>query len=145
MEQQRTRRRRRLPIAERTDLWARWKVGESLSDIGRALGRAPGTIFTFLAVQGGIARAPRRRAVRALTTAEREQISRGLAAAHSLRTIAGALQRSPSTISREVARHGGRTRYRAVVADARAWRRAERPKRCRLSCEPELRAVVAAK
>jgi IS30 family transposase len=116
-----------------------------MSDIGRALGKQPGSIFTFLAVQGGIVRTPRRRAVRALTNAEREQISRGLAAEQSIREIARALQRPASTISREVARNGGRPHYRAVAAEARAWRRGRRPKPCRLALEPKLRTLVAAK
>ena len=145
MEQQQTEPRWGLSIAEKADLWTRWKAGESMSDIGRALGKHPGSIFTFLAVQGGIARAPRRRAARALTSAAREQISRGLAAHESIREIARSLQRPPSTISREVARNGGRTHYRAVAAEARAWRQAERPKQCRLALEPKLRALVAAK
>jgi IS30 family transposase len=123
----------------------RWKAGESMSDIGRALRKYPGSIFTYLAVQGGIARAPRRRAARALTGAEREQISRGVAAEQSIREIARELHRPASTVSREIARNGGRTVYRAVAADARAWRRAERPKPCRLAQQPDLCAVVAAK
>jgi len=96
-------------------------------------------------VQGGIARPPRRRAVRALTAVDREQISRGLAADRSIRAIARTLNRPPSTISREVVRNGGRAQYRAVEAERRAWRRAERPKPCRLAREPKLRALVAAK
>ena len=144
-EQQQVEHRRGLSIAKKAELWARWKAGESMSDIGRALGKQPGSIFTFLAVQGGIARPPRRRAVRALTNAEREQVSRGLAAEQSIREIARTLRRPASTISREVARNGGRTRYRAVAADTQAWRRTERPKGCRLAQEPELRALVEAK
>lgn len=145
MEAHQVGRRWGLSMEQKAALWERWKAGESMSDIGRALGKPPGSIFTFLAVQGGIVRAPRRRAARALASAEREQISRGLAAEQSIREIARELQRPPSTISREVARHGGRTHYRAVAADARAWRRAERPKPCRLALQPELCAVVAAK
>jgi len=86
--QQQAERRWGLSIGEKAELWARWKAGESMSDIGRVLGKQPGSIFTFLAVQGGIARPPRRRAVRALTAADREQISRGLAADRSIRAIA---------------------------------------------------------
>ena len=108
MEQQQSEQRRGLSLEERTDLWARWKAGESMSDIGRALGKHPGSIFAFLAVQGGIVRAPRRRAARALRSVEREQISRGLAAEQSIREIARELQRPASTVSREVARNGGR-------------------------------------
>jgi len=137
--------RRGLSVEQKAELWMRWKAGESMSDIGRALRKYPGSIFTCLAVQGGIARAPRRRAARALTGAEREQISRGLAAEQSIREIARELHRPASTVSREIARNGGRTPYRAVAADARAWRRAERPKPCRLTQQPDLCAVVAAK
>jgi len=80
-----------------------------------------------------------------LSLNEREEISRGLAAGRSLRSIAGRLGRAPSTVSREVARHGGRRRYRATRADDRAWRRARRPKPCKLAREPRLRALVAQK
>jgi IS30 family transposase len=132
-------------MEQRAALWTRWKAGESMSDIGRALGKRRGSIFAFLAVQGGIVRPPRRRAARALTSAEREQISRGLAADQSVREIARELHRPASTISREIARNGGRTHYRAVAADAGAWRRAERPKPCRLALQPELCGIVAAK
>lgn len=110
-------RRRALSMAARADMWARWKAGESMSDIGRALGKPPASIFALLAVHGGIARPPRRRATRALTEADREQISRGLAAKQSLRAIARTLRRPASTISREVNRNGGRTHYRAVEAE----------------------------
>ncbi len=144
-QQQTTARRRGLSHPQRDDLWARWRAGESMSDIGRALGKPPGSIFTFLAVQGGIARAPRRRARRALTSSEREHISRGVAAAQSIRAIARELGRPASTISREIARHGGRAHYRAVAADTRAWRLAERPKPCRLALEPALCRVVTAR
>lgn len=145
MEQKPGEQQRGLSVEQRQELWARWKAGESMSDIGRALNKHPGSIFTFLAVQGGIVRPARRRAAWALTSADREQISRGLAAEQSIREIARALQRPPSTVSREVARNGGRTHYRAVVAEAEAWRRAERPKPCRLALEPKLRALVTAK
>jgi IS30 family transposase len=134
-----------LSIEGKTELWARWRAGESMSDIGRALGKHPGSIYTLLLVQGGIARAPRRRAEVALMSGEREHISRGLAAEQSIREIARELHRPASTVSREIARNGGRGQYRAVAADKRAWRRAERPKPCRLALEPKLSAVVAAK
>jgi IS30 family transposase len=116
-----------------------------MSDIARVMGKPPGSIFTFLAVQGGIARPPRRRAPRALTSADREEISRGLAAEQSIRVIAEGLERPPSTISREVNRNGGRRHYRAVDAEHCAWRRAERPKPCRLARAAKLCALVAAK
>jgi IS30 family transposase len=86
-----------------------------------------------------------RRSQRVLSLAEREEISRGLAEGVSLRTIAARARRAPSTVSREVARHGGRHRYRAIGADERAWRRARGPKRCKLAMSPALRELVAAK
>jgi len=130
---------------QKRELWSRWKAGESLSEIGRALGRQPGSIHGVVAGNGGYVPMPRRRSPRVLSLNEREEISRGLAAGRSLRSIAGRLGRAPSTVSREVARHGGRRRYRATRADDRAWRRARRPKPCKLAREPRLRALVAQK
>ena len=138
-------RRPRISAAEKVQVWQRWKRGESLSDIGRALDRVPGAIFHVLAARGGVAPPPRTRSRRALTLTEREEISRGLACGCSLRGISAGLRRAPSTISREVQRHGGRARYRASVADARTWHRARRPKPCRLATSARLRALVASK
>jgi IS30 family transposase len=76
---------------------------------------------------------------------EREEISRGVASGESYRQIAARLGRVPSTVSREVARNGGRGRYRAQLADAAAFGRAQRPKPGKLVTEPRLRAVVEAK
>jgi IS30 family transposase len=98
-----------------------------------------------LAVNGGIAPAPRRRAALALRLEEREEISRGIAAGRSIRAIAAELDRAPSTVSRELKRHGGRAAYRASEADTGAWERALRPKRCRLGAHPGLRWRVAHK
>jgi IS30 family transposase len=138
-------RRPRISAAEKAEVWQRWKCGESLSDIGRGLDRVPGAIFQVLAARGGVAPPLRTRFQRALTLTEREEISRGLARGCSLRGISAGLGRAPSTISREVQRHGGRVRYRAAVADARTWRRARRPKRCRLATSAKLRTLVTSK
>ena len=138
-------RRPRISTAEKTEVWTRWKRGESLSDIGRAVDRVPGTIFHVLAARGGVSPTRRTRSWLALTLTEREEISRGLARGCSLRGISASLGRAPSTISREVRRHGGRARYRASVADARTWRRAHRPKPCRLTTSAPRRALVATK
>ena len=83
----------------------------------------------------------------ALTLTERDQwaISRGRASGTSVRQISRQLRRAPSTVSREVCRHGGRRRYRAATADAVAWARGRRPKRCRLATHPALRDAVATK
>jgi len=98
-----------------------------------------------LAPTGGIRPAPRKRSGVALTPAEREEISRGLAVGQSMRWIAGSLNRSPSTISREVNRNGGVKRYRSTKADKAAWDRAHRPKLCKLALNHELRDAVTIK
>jgi IS30 family transposase len=130
---------------QKAELWERWKNGESLSEIGRALGKHAGSVFGVLKTHGGIVPTLRSRSRRTLTLSEREEISRGLAAGRSIRHIAITLSRSPSTVSREITRHGGRTRYRAADADAAAWQWARRPKQCRLACRPRLRRLVAEK
>jgi IS30 family transposase len=127
------------------ELWQRWKAGESLSNIGRALGRVRSGIHHWLATRGGIAPAIRRRSARTVSLVEREAVSRGLAAGRSIRWIAGDLGRSPSTVSREVSRHGGRSRYRACQADKCAWDSALRPKPCALGVNRRLRDIVASK
>src|SRR5215471_8111579 len=104
-------RRWKLSSAQRADMWNRWKAGESLNAIGRALGKDKQVIHFLLARHGGIAPPVRRRSRRALTWAEREDISRGIASGCSMRGMAQRLCRAPSTVSREVARHGGRAQY----------------------------------
>jgi IS30 family transposase len=126
-------------------MWSRWKAGQSLSEIGRALGKERSSIHRMVASTGGYVPPPRRRSPRVLSLTEREEISRGLAEGVSLRTIAARSGRAASTISREIARHGGRIRYRAIRADERAWLRARRPKRCKLATSPALRELVATK
>ncbi|MET7518303.1 helix-turn-helix domain-containing protein [Streptomyces sp. NPDC005480] len=113
--------------AQKRDVWLRWKEGWSLSEIGRALGKVPGSIHGVVKANGGFVPAERTRAKAVLSLAEREEISRGLARDESFRTIAARLGRSPSTVSREVGRHGGRGKYRATDADERAWESARRP------------------
>ena len=94
---------------------------------------------------GGVPPRERRRSRLALMLAERQEISRGVAAGESARAIAWRLGRAPSTITRELDRLGGRRRYRAAEADCRAWDRGRRPQRCKLGCNPALREMVAAK
>ena len=135
----------KLSVAQRTDVWRRWKAGESLHRIGRAFARPHTSIHCLLAHHGGIVPALRRRALLALTLRAREELSRGLASGSSLRAIAKRLERAPSTVSREVARHGGRPAYRAHAADLHAWDAALRPKRCLLGIHVKLRKMVASK
>jgi IS30 family transposase len=137
--------RGRLGESGRAELWRRWGAGETLTDIGRALGCSVPTVACELRRRGGFAPPPRRRAARQLRGGEREEISRGLASACSLRQIARRLGRAPSSVSREVRRHGGRATYRAGEAEAQAWARARRPKRCKLWANARLRRLVAYK
>src|SRR6266446_1566577 len=119
--------------SEKTELWDRWQRGESLKAIGRAFGKPSSSIYFQLAPRGGIRPAPRRRSRLALTLSEREEISRGIAAYQSARSMARLLGHSASTVSREIRRNGGYDRYRAAWADEKAWVRARRPKRCKLA------------
>ncbi|WP_081081548.1 IS30 family transposase [Burkholderia stagnalis] len=134
-----------LSAEQKALLWQRWKDGESLSDIGRSLGKHAASIHAIVRPHGGIMPTARKRSARVLTLAEREEISRGIHAGVSIRQIAASLGRSPSTISREVARHGGLSGYRATSADVRAWELAKRPKPCRLAVNGKLRRLVARK
>lgn len=138
-------RRWKLSSAQRADMWNRWKAGQSLNAIGRALGKDKQVIHFLLARHGGIAPPVRRRSRRVLTLAEREDISRGIASGCSMRVIAQRVSRACSTISREVARHGGRAEYRANEADRQAWGSALRPKACRLATHSKLQEIVASK
>ena len=137
--------RRRVSPEEKAEFWTRWKRGESCRAIAGGLHRGPDTFYRVAVRHGGIPPPARRRAPQTLRLEEREEISRAVAAGVSMRAIAQRLGRAPSTISREVRRHGGRGQYRACHADARAWAAARRPKRCRLAGAPALCAVVAAK
>ena len=130
---------------QRREIWRRWKEGQSLSDIGRALGKIPGSIHHVVKANGGYVPAERSRSERVLSLTDREEISRGMAAGESFRDIAVKIGRSPSTVSREVNRHGGREGYRANVADRQAWTNADRPKECRLAKDETLRNLVAEK
>ena len=137
--------RRGFTAAEKTELWDRWQRGESLKAIGRAFGKPSSSIYHQVAPHGGIRPAARRRSRLALTLPEREEISRGIAAHQSARSMARLLGRSPSTVSRELKRNGGYDGYRAALADDQAWARARRPKRCKLANSQRLRQAVASK
>lgn len=126
-------------------IWRQWKSGAPMSRIANLISKPPSTVFSYLRYHGGIEPRQPARATKSLTFKEREEISRGLAANCSIRTIAINLGRSPSTISREVNRNGGPLRYRAAEADKMAWRRAKRPKLFHLAKYPNLKNVVTCK
>jgi IS30 family transposase len=129
----------------KSEIWHKYKQGESLWSIARSLNRSSSSIYRQLAPTGGIPPAIRTRSRRALSLAEREEISRGLVAAQSIRVMATRLGRAPSTISREICRNGGRACYRATRADQCAWDRACRPKRCKLARNRALGHIVESK
>jgi IS30 family transposase len=146
MLQMSTGKRRHYTDSEKTEMWDRWRKGESLNEIGRAFGiQGHSSIQHIFSKSGGIRPAERRRSTRALSLSEREEISRGLVAGRSLRSIARDLGRAPSTIIREIRRNRGRRHYRAHKADEAAWERAKRPKICRLAQNWRLAREVSSK
>jgi IS30 family transposase len=130
---------------QRALMWDRWQKGDSLHAIARLFDRGHSSVQGILSQTGGIRPPQRRRSGLTLTLAEREEISRGVVAGQSFRSMAALLGRAPSTISREIKRNGGRGRYRANQADQAAWDRAHRPKTCKLVENPALSLMVASK
>ncbi len=137
--------RRYFTEADKVLMWDRWQAGDSLHAIARLFDRGHSSVQRVLGETGGIRPAPRYRSGRSLSLAEREEISRGVAAGQSLRSIAASLGRAPSTVSREISRNGGRRHYRANQADQAAWDRAHRPKTCKLAKNRALAHIVAEK
>lgn len=127
-------------------MWQLGSQGKSLSEIGRQLNKHADSVFCFLQKSGGIKPPTRKRSARDLSLLEREEISRGISANLSLRAIARNLNRAASTITREINRNGGLSKYRAVAADRRAWmKKAKRPKSCKLNNDANLRTIVSDK
>jgi len=130
---------------ERAIIWKRWKEGTTASQIARELDRVSGSVYCYLRDNGGIQPTKRTRSEKHLSLEEREEISRGVSSGQSIRAIARGLGRSPSTISRELNRHGTRRYYRAAKADLDAWTAALRPKPCKLQSHGRLRQRVIVK
>jgi len=126
-------------------MWDRWQAGDSMHVIAGLFDRGHSSVQRILSETGGIRPRQRSRSSLALTLSEREEISRGIVAGHSLRSIAKAVCRAPSTVSREVNRNGGRQSYRAIRAERAAWQRSHRPKRCKLVQNRALARIVAHK
>jgi IS30 family transposase len=139
------RRRIYFTAEQKAEIWDRWQRGESMSSIGRLFERSSSSIYPLLSRTGGIRPPVRKRSRLALTLAEREVISRGIAACHSFRAIARQLCRPASTVSREIRRNGGPDKYRAACSDQAAWERALRPKLCKLSGNAYLQRVISEK
>lgn len=131
--------------AQKSEMWDRWQNGESMADVAKSFGTRHSTLGKILRINGGIRPRPRTRSRLALTMAERESISRGLAKRQSIRSIAEQIGRSPSTVSREISRNDGCRSYRAHRADKAAWERARRPQTCKLAQQPRLVKLVVRK
>lgn len=131
--------------AQKAMMWDRWSKGDTLHQIGKLFDRPHTSIQNILAATGGIRPPARHRSRLALTLAEREEISRALAAGESIHCVAARLGRAASTVSRELHRNGGKSCYRAARADEAAWERAHRPKPCKLASNPALAQIVAGK
>jgi IS30 family transposase len=131
--------------SQRAHIWERWRKGDTLHQIAKSFDRFHSSIHRIVAESGGIRPAERHRSRLALTLAEREEISRGIVEGRSVRAIATALGRAPSTISREIRRNGGAKGYRASRADQAAWDRGCRPKVCKLARNRKLARLVASK
>ncbi len=126
-------------------IWDRYKQGDSLHEIARMFDRYHSFIMPTIYQTGGFRPPVRKRHRLSLSLDEREEISRGLAEKCSIREIAKKISRAPSTVSREIRRHGGLTNYRAAKADKKAWDNALRPKACKLSQNPTLCKIIAEK
>ena len=93
--------------ADKALMWDRWQKGESLNEIGGHFGRSHSSIQNIVSQTGGIRPPDRKRSRRCLSLSEREEISRGVVAERSVRSIAADIGRAPSTVSREIRRNGG--------------------------------------
>ena len=130
---------------QRNLMWDRWHKGDSMRVIAGLFGRGHSSVQRIFSDAGGIRPRQRNRSGLALRLSEREEISRGVVAGHSIRSIAESLGRAASTVSREIKRNGGRRDYRASKAEQAAWDRAHRPKICKLVKNRALAHIVAKK
>ena len=124
--------------AQKAEMWDRWRQGETMHEIARSFDRHHPSVIHILTENGGILPRQRKRSLLALTLAERETISRGLAQQLTLRARASNSGRSPSTIGGQIQRNGGYAAYRTNKAERAAWARSKRPKPCKLQGRPRL-------
>jgi transposase-like protein len=123
-------------------IWELWRRGRPMSFIAADIDKPPATVFSYLLYHGGMEPRTRVRRADSLSFDEREMISRSLARGDSMRAIAKTLDRAPSSISREIARNGGVSRYRAALAEKAFLKRAKRPKPMLLVENTTLRDTV---
>ncbi|MGH7664031.1 MAG: IS30 family transposase, partial [Gemmatimonadaceae bacterium] len=132
----------RLSQGQRFELQQRVRSGVTHAAAALAVGCSAKSVQRLLEKTGGVKPRTRPQSALRLSLPEREEISRSLLAGDSCRAIATRLGRSPSTVSRDVAAGGARLQYRAWRAEAKAHRRARRPKTSKLAACPRLRAEV---
>lgn len=126
-------------------IWNKWEKGHSMNVIARLINKPPATVFSYLRYHGGIQPYKRVRTTQNLTLEDREEISRGLAADLSIRSISRSLGRHASTISREIKKNGGSALYRASIANKNSWKRGKRPKQCLLTRNVKLKDLIVCK
>jgi IS30 family transposase len=126
-------------------IWSQWRKGIPMITISREIKKPPATVYSYLLYHGGIEPTARVRRKGSLNFCERETISRHLAQQTSIRAIARELGRCASTVSREVNRNGGETRYRAELAEKAFIKKAKRPKAPMLATNAKLCKLVASK
>jgi IS30 family transposase len=143
MERQWSGNARRLSRADRSQIENLIRAGETFETTAGAVGCSTKSIQRYLVLTGGLKSRLKERSPLQLSLAEREELSRGLVAGESLRRIARRLRRAPSTVSREVAWSGSRSRYRAWRADEEAVERRQRPKPAKLAINSKLCREVA--
>jgi IS30 family transposase len=131
----------------RQRFWAAISTGMPSDQAGVVAGVSPAVGVRWFREGGGmrsVSRAPL--SGRYLSFAEREEIAILKASGCGVREIARRINRSPSTISRELRRNAatrsGGLEYRATTAQWHADRRARRPKTAKLAANPRLREYV---
>ena len=132
----------RLSDVQRDEIERRIAAGERQEEVAVAVGCDPRTVIRWITRTGGVRSYERRRSMRFLSLVEREEIALALGRGESAAAVAVRLGRATSTVTRELARNGGRGGYRAARADARALAQARRPKLAKLARSPRLRAEI---
>ncbi len=132
---------RELGEVERQRVADALRVGAGVAVVAARFGVSERTVDR-IRVHDALVRRRRAHSGFRLTYEERVEIQMRCEDGQSVRRIATAIGRSGSTVCRELGRNGGRQRYRARRAEARAQVCARRPKAGKLSQSPALWAWV---
>src|SRR3954451_5037309 len=134
-----------LPVEVRRKVIRLAARGRSLREIADELDVAISVVWRGVQSCGGVFRPEQWSTSSArLSLEDRVTIKLGLEAGRTFTSIAGELERSVSTVSREVNNHGGRHGYRPVTAHRAACDAARRPKPTKLASSVALCARVVA-